>query len=1069
MKGTSVSFEAAGIQSAARRANSFGAPFKWRLLVIGLWVFAGYYLGAKIGFALTFQPYPVSVLWPPNSILVAALLLTPPRIWWFILLAAFPAHCATELQSHVPPLMILCWFISNSSEAVISAGLTRYLVGGPIQFTSLRNAGIFCLCVVFAGPFLSSFLDAAFVVWNHWGQGTYWGLIRIRFFSNALAALIVVPLIVTWATNGIPALRTARLSRYVESCVLFLGLFSVSYAVLYEFGGRADSSLLFLPLPFLLWAAVRFGSLGASSAISIVGFLAIWSGSHGHGPFSGGTAEQNALSIQIFLIVLAIPMLFLATVIEERATAEAELRDSEARINLAANAANLGLWLWNIPGDELWVTEKWRKLFGFADSEPVTFARLLHVVHPGDRERMKQLVQHMFEHGGEYESEYRITRPDGSTCWILGHGSVELDEHGKPAFVRGVSRDITKRKIAEEELRESEERFRTVADAAPVLIWMSGLDKLCTFFNKPWLEFTGRRMEQELGNGWAEGVHPDDLQRCLKTYSEAFDEREPFVMQYRLRRHDGEYRSISDNGVPRYDAQKNFAGYIGSCLDVTELLRKEEALREFEERVRLAAQAAHLGVWELNTATNEIWMSDSARALFQFDSEAHITHAVLQDRVHPEDRAYRDSAVKAAIETEGEYEIEYRIVLPDGTVRWIGGRGRCVHRENGKGTRLIGVTMDITAQKQTRDLFRLATEASPSGVILIDHRGRIVLVNSHAEELFGYKREELVGQPVDTLVPERFAGRHPAHRAKFLAVPTARAMGAGRELFARRKDGTEFPVEIGLNPVETPNGFLVLASVVDISARKLADAQAAQHREELGHLSRVAAMGELAASIAHELNQPLSGIVSNAAAGQRFIDRGDIDLAEMRELLADITADGRRAGDVIRGIQSMVKKRSPARQRVNMNDLVMNVVKMVNPNAMLHSCELETLLEPNLPPIEADPIQLQQVLLNLIINAFDAMSDTPAHRRKVTITTERNGDGSIRASVRDYGVGIPEETRERVFEQFFTTKTKGLGMGLAIVRSIVESHGGTIAAENVDGGGARLYFSLPRGAAVSAL
>jgi two-component system sensor kinase FixL len=232
MKGVSQSFQAASVQSTARNVNSSSARSEWYLPVIGLCVFVGYYLGAKIGFALTFKPYPVSVLWPPNSILVAALLLTPPRIWWFVLLAAFPAHCAAQIQSHVPPLMILCWFVSNSSEALISAGLTRYLVRGPIEFTSLRNAGIFCLCVVFAGPFLSSFLDAAFVRWNAWGQASYWDLIRIRFFSNALTALIVVPLIVTWATKGIFAVRRAGRARLLEACLNLLGLLAIGFAVL---------------------------------------------------------------------------------------------------------------------------------------------------------------------------------------------------------------------------------------------------------------------------------------------------------------------------------------------------------------------------------------------------------------------------------------------------------------------------------------------------------------------------------------------------------------------------------------------------------------------------------------------------------------------------------------------------------------------------------------------------------------------------------------------------------------------------------------------------------------------
>ena len=941
MKGVSQSFEAASAQPAARKIDSFSAPSEWRLPVIGLCVFVGYYLGAKVGLALTFHPYPVSVLWPPNSILVAALLLTPPRIWWFVLLAAFPAHCAAQIQSHVPPLMILCWFVSNSSEAVIGAGLMRYLVRGPIQFTSLRNAGIFCLCVVFAGPFLSSFLDAAFVRWNAWGQGTYWDLIRIRFFSNALAALIVAPLIVTWATTGILTLRTAGRARLLEACLILFGLLSIGFAVLYKFGPGADSALLFLTLPFLLWAAARFGALGTSTALSIVGFLAIWSGSHGHGPFSGGTAEQNTLSIQIFLIVLSIPMLFLAAVIEERATGETERRESESR-------------------------------------------------------------------------------------------------------------------------------FRIVADSAPVLIWMAGVDKLCTFFNKPWLKFTGRSLEQEMGNGWAEGVHPDDLQKCIKIYMEAFDARKAFVMQYRLRRHDGEYRWISDQGVARYDSNGKFSGYIGSCVDITDLINKDEALREFEERVVLAAEATHHGVWELDTTTNELWMSDRARALFQFDPDARLDKAIVQRRVHPDDRALRESAIKQAIETEGEYALEYRLLLPDGTLRWISGRGRCVAGKHGKGKRLIGVSVDITQQKEAQDLFRLAAEGSHLGVWHWDEVANTLTWDGATREMFGVSADAEI--TIDTF----YRALHPddAERVK----QTWRQALELRlpyqiEFRTQRTDGTIRWVDArGRGYYDEAGKPLWMSGVLfDITDRKVAELQAQQNRDELSHLSRVAAMGELAASIAHELNQPLSGITSNAAAGQRFIDRGKVDLRELHDLLGDIVADGRRAGDVIRGIQGMVKKDVSAHRRINLNDVVISVVHMVKPSAMLDSCELGTFLDPDLPMVEGDPVQLQQVLLNLIINAFDAMRDTPLTRRKVVITTERDADGLTRVSVRDYGVGIPEETRERLFEQFFTTKSKGLGMGLSIVRSIVESHGGTIAAENADGEGARFQFTLPASAKTSAV
>ena len=237
--------------------------------------------------------------------------------------------------------------------------------------------------------------------------------------------------------------------------------------------------------------------------------------------------------------------------------------------------------------------------------------------------------------------------------------------------------------------------------------------------------------------------------------------------------------------------------------------------------------------------------------------------------------------------------------------------------------------------------------------------------------------------------------------------------------------------------------------------------EARRHREQINLLSRVSLLGEMTASLAHELNQPLSAIISNANAGMRFIDRGKEDPATLRDILVDVAADGHRAHDIIQNVRNTVKKGDPTRRQIDLNELVTNVAHVVRPDAVAYSCEVETSLAKDLPLIEGDPVQIQQVLVNLVSNAFDAMRQTPPGQRKVEISTAGNGDGEVRLSVRDHGTGIPTEVHEHLFDQFFTTKEQGLGMGLAIVRSIVEAHGGKIEAENVADGGACFYFTLP--------
>ena len=288
-------------------------------LLVGILASVGYFLGAKAGFAMTLGPHPVSVMWPANSILLAALLLTPVRVWWLLVLMVLPAHLAAEEQSGVPLQMVLCWFISNSLEVLIGAGATRFLIGERVRFDGLRNIGVFFICGASLGAFLTSFLDAAFVVLNHWGEDGYWQVWHMRMFSNVFAPMIIVPVIIAWKTSEVASVKLSP-ARALEALALTVGLLGISFFVFYwaRAGAGMVPILLSVPLPFFLWATLRFGVRGTSTTILIVALIAVWCSVHAHGPFLTGSPEHNALSIQTFFILLAVTLMPLAAVLKER-------------------------------------------------------------------------------------------------------------------------------------------------------------------------------------------------------------------------------------------------------------------------------------------------------------------------------------------------------------------------------------------------------------------------------------------------------------------------------------------------------------------------------------------------------------------------------------------------------------------------------------------------------------------------------------------------------------------------------------------------------------------------------
>jgi two-component system sensor kinase FixL len=378
-----------------------------------------------------------------------------------------------------------------------------------------------------------------------------------------------------------------------------------------------------------------------------------------------------------------------------------------------------------------------------------------------------------------------------------------------------------------------------------------------------------------------------------------------------------------------------------------QLQASEAELRETQDRMELAANAAELGMWMWDIVRDEVWITDKGRALFGFAPLEKIDFNRFRNRVHPEDRESVLRAVEKSLRTGAEYESEYRAVLPDGQVRWIAGRGQVEFNDDGQPVRMRGVSVDITKRKQ-------------------------------AEE------------------------------------------------------------------------------------------QTAHHRNEIAHLSRVTTLGELSGSIAHELSLPLSAILSNAQAAQRVLAHGGADLAEVREILNDIVSEDKRAGEVIQRLRQWLKKGEVQQHSLRINEVVEDVLKLIHDDLINQHVTIDVKLGRNLPLVTGDPVQLQQVLLNLVVNACDAMTNCDAPERRLLIRTgteTRNGNGNcaVLVSVTDRGGSIPEEKMEQIFEPFFTTKAKGMGLGLSVCHTIIAAHRGKLWATNNADCGATFHFSLPIG------
>ena len=615
---------------------------------------------------------------------------------------------------------------------------------------------------------------------------------------------------------------------------------------------------------------------------------------------------------------------------------------------------------------------------------------------------------------------------------------------------------------AEDALRESEERLRALVTASVDVIWRTDANGEVLFVSQSWGEMTGQTAEQTRHFGWLEAIHPEDRDRPRAVWLAAAAEKRPYSSEFRVRTRDGRYRHFQTRGVPILAADGSIREWIGTNTDITERRESENALREGQLRYQLATRAGGAGVWELDLATGDMYIDPQLKAILGYEDHEIRNH--LDDwmqRHDPRDvgRVKADAAAYAA-GASTDYEDEHRMVHKDGSIRWFLARGRMIVGP-GERRRLIGTDTDVTARKweatalrEVEGRHRAMLLAVPDLMFVLDKDG--VYVDFHAPDpaLLVVPADRLIGRNVREVFPPELAERVTRCLAE------TRASGEPRTLeYDTAIDGKVRHWEARVVPCGPDK---VLSIVRDVTERKVAEQEARELRDELAHVGRVTSLGALTGSLAHEINQPLASIMANAQAALRLLDSPRLDKAELRDALGYIVSDDRRAGEVLRRLRALLTKEAPESRPLDIKDTMEEILQLVHSDVVMRRVALETDLATDLPLVQGDRVQLQQVALNLLINAFEAVQDLDVARRRVALQATRQ-DGQVVVSVVDYGRGIATADIDRIFEPFYTTKPDGMGLGLPICRTIAVSHGGALTAASNDHGGMTFSLRLPAG------
>ncbi len=578
-----------------QRARLLLLPFDIAVVLV---VCAGYYIGGLVGLLARLPPSYISMMWPPNAILLAALLLIPYRLWWpvFAGVLVMHVHLTVNFGSDAPWAVMFVQYAANVGQTAAAAALIRRIIGGAPRFEDLVGTAVFIAIAAVIMPTASSGVVAYLFDRIGWSDNFWLGW-RTRALSNVTATLIISPLFLSVAADGLKACRNLPWLRCLEFSVLAVAVLAATIPVfMTPFAGHHYPALLFAPVPFLLWSAVRFRMSGLCSMLLIVA-SAHWSNTMmGRGPFFTEFPIDSVLSLQLLLIMITLPLVLLTAVVQERHLAAKVLQDSQDRYRAVVEDQTELICRLRPDGTYTFANAACCRYFQ-RSPEALVGQTIWEFIPADRRDSTRQHLAVLTPEHPVATIDHRVVTDAGEMRWQQWTSRGFFDHDGRIVEYQIVARDVTELRRAAEErqqlesqrqletvLRASEARFRSLVDNSPVLLWRSGLNNEGIYFNQPWLDFTGHTAEQALGFGWVESIHPDDLERCVETSNAAFSRREHLTMLCRLRRHDGEYRWVLDQGIPFFGADGIFEGYIGTCVDVTERKLAEDALEEAGRR-----------------------------------------------------------------------------------------------------------------------------------------------------------------------------------------------------------------------------------------------------------------------------------------------------------------------------------------------------------------------------------------------------------------------------------------------------------------------------------------------------